>query len=173
MDIRDFLGIDSSRLNADILVDKIEEDTDVFEIVWEIMLEDTYPLSMRASRVIWLFAKKHPYYLEPRLSDMIKVLPGIRTEGVRRNMMNIITFLPVPEEHSGFLFDLCYGLVETPDTSIAVRAYAMTILYNISKIEPGLKYELIALFESQREAASAGIMAITNKLLQKLYKEIS
>ena len=76
MDIREFLKIDSSRLNADILVDKIEEDTEVFETVWEVMLEDTYPLSMRASRVIWLFAIKHPYYVEPRMSEIISILPG-------------------------------------------------------------------------------------------------
>ncbi len=76
MDIREFFKIDSSRLNADILVDKIEEDTEVFETVWEVMLEDTYPLSMRASRVIWLFAIKHPYYVEPRMSEIISILPG-------------------------------------------------------------------------------------------------
>jgi len=173
MDIREFLKIDSSRLNADILVDKIEEDTDVFEIVWEIMLEDTYPLSMRASRVIWLFAVKHPYYLEPRLSVLITVLPEIKTESVWRNMLNVIALLPIPQKHTGYLFDLCYGLVESSGTAIAVRANAMTILYNISNIEPELKIELITLFESQRDSESAAIFARSKILLQKLYKEIS
>ena len=173
MDIRKFLKIDSSRLNADILVDKIEEDTDVFEIVWEIMLEDTYPLSMRASRVIWLFAVKHPYYLEPRLSVLITVLPEIKTESVWRNMLNVIALLPIPEKHTGHLFDLCYGLVESPGTAIAVRANAMTILYKISNIEPELKIELITLFESQGDTESVAIFARSKILLQKLYKEIN
>ena len=97
MDVREFLRIDSSRLIADILVDKIEEDTDVFEIVWEIMLEDSYPLSMRASRVIWLFAIKHPYYVEPRLSEIINILPEINTESVWRNMLNMISLLSIPK----------------------------------------------------------------------------
>ncbi|MBA7587612.1 hypothetical protein ES708_29643 [subsurface metagenome] len=48
MDIREFLGLNTSRLNADILADKIGEDPDVFDIVWKIMLEDTHPVSMRA-----------------------------------------------------------------------------------------------------------------------------
>lgn len=173
MDIREFLEIDSSRLNADILVDKIEEDTDVFEIVWEIMLEDTYPLSMRASRVIWLFAIKHPYYVEPRLSEIISILPEIKTGSVWRNMLNMISLFPIPEEHTGTLFDLCYGLVESLGTAIAVKANAMTILYNISNIEADLKFELITLFESQRETESAAIFARSKILLQKLYKEIS
>ena len=63
MDIREFLKLGSARLNADILVDKIEEDTDVFDTVWDIMFEDIYPLSMRAGWAIYLFAQKHPYFL--------------------------------------------------------------------------------------------------------------
>lgn len=173
MDIREFLEIGTSRLNADILVDKIEEDSDVFEEVWKIMLEDTYPLSMRASWVICHFAKKHPYFLEPRLSEIIAILPAISTESVWRNMLNIISMLPIPEKHRGYLFEFCYGLVESPGTAIAVRAYAMTILYNISNKEPGLKPELIILFESQMENAPAGIYARSKILIQKLYKEIS
>ncbi len=172
MDIREFLQIDSSRLNADILVDKIEEDPEVFEIMWEIMLEDTYPLSMRASRVIWLFAIKHPYYLEPRLSEMIGILPGVKTEPVRRNLLNVISLLPIPAAHAGQLFELCYGLVVSPASAVAVKANAMTILYNISNIEPELKIELITLFESEKDTESAAILARSEILLKKLYKEI-
>lgn len=173
MDIREFLKIDSSRLNANILVDKIEEDPDVFKTLWEIMLEDTYPLSMRASRVIWLFAIKHPYFVEPRLSEIINILPGIKTESVWRNMLNVISLFPIPEELTGPVFDLCYGIVESQGNAIAVKANAMTILYNISNIEPELKMELITLFESQRDSESAAIFARSKILLQKLYKDIS
>ncbi|MEE9460506.1 MAG: hypothetical protein V3V53_01640 [Bacteroidales bacterium] len=173
MDIREFLKIDSSRLNADIIVDKIEEDTEVFETVWEIMLEDTYPLSMRASRVIWLFAIKHPYYVEPRLSEIIRILPEIKTESVWRNLLNVISLFSIPEEQTDTVFDLCYGIVESQGSAIAVKANAMTILYNISNIEPELKIELITLFESQMDAESAAIYARSKILLQKLYKDIS
>jgi hypothetical protein len=173
MNIREFLEIDSSRLNADILVDKIEEDPEVFETVWEIMLEDSYPLSMRASRVIWLFALKHPYYVEPRLPEIIRFLPEIRTGSVWRNMLNVLSMFPIPEAQTGAVFDLCYGLLESQDSAIAVKANAMTILYNISNIEPELKVELITLFESQKDAESAAIYARSKILLEKLYKDIS
>jgi hypothetical protein len=173
MEVREFLEMGSSRLNAGMLVERIEEDPDVFEIVWQIMLEDSYPLSIRASWVICHFARKHPCHLEPRLPELVGLLPGIRTESVRRNMLNVISMLPVPEDHSGYLFDLCYRMIEHPGTSIAARAYAMTILYNISNTVPELKPELITLFESQQDSASAGILARSKILLNQLYKEIS
>lgn len=173
MDIREFLQIGTSRLNADILVDKIEEDPDIFETVWQIMLEDTYPLSMRASWVISHFAKKHPYFLEPRLDEIVAILPEIKTASVWRNLLNILSMVSIPEKHAGQLFDLCYSLLESPGTAIALRAYAMTILYHISNQEPALKPELISLFESQKDSESAGVCARANILLKKLHKDIS
>ena len=163
----------TSRLNVDILIDKIEEDPDLFEPVWKIMLEDSYPLSMRAAWVISHFAKKHPYFLEPRLPEITAVLPSVNTESVRRCLLNILSHLTIPEAQCGPLFDLCYKWLEGPGTAIAVRAYAMTILYNISNREPELKPELIALFESQKDMSSAGVLARSRILLEKLYRETS
>lgn len=173
MDVRQILGMGTSRQQARILVDWMEEDLDVFETIWQIMLEDSYPLSTRVSWVICHFSRKHPRFIEPRLPELIGLLPGIRTESVRRNMLNVLSLLPVPEDHSGHLFDFCYGLLERPGTAIAVRAYAMNILYNISNTLPGLKPELIALFESQQDSASSGVLARSKILLAKLHKEIS
>ncbi len=171
MDIIEFLKIDSSRLNADMVVDKLEEDPDLFEEVWKLALEDKSPLSMRASRAIWLFGKKHPYFLQSYVSDLIRSLHKLKSEGVRRNIINILGFLEIPEEHLGELFDLSLNIVESPGESIANRANSMTVLYNISNREPGLKHELIAILEGQITAESAGIEARAGILLAKLYRE--
>jgi hypothetical protein len=172
MDIRGFLSIDSSRLNADILVDKIEEDPDVFDTVWDIMFEDSYPLSMRAGRVIYLFSQKHPYFIEPRADEIIHHLPSIKTESVLRNLLGILSVLKLPEDHAGRLFDICFSIVESPRAAVAHKAYALTILYNISEMEPGLKPELITLFEGQMDTESPGIRSRTMNLLKKLYREV-
>ena len=172
MDVREFLGLNSSRLNADILVDKIEEDPDVFETVFEIMLEDTYPVSMRAGHVIYIFSKKHPYFLEPRATALIQVLPKMKSESVIRNLLGVLCLLKLPDEYAGQLFDFCYSILESPRAAIAHRAYAMTILYNISEMEPDLKPELISLFEEQLDTDSMGVKSRTQNLLKKLYKEV-
>jgi len=131
MEIIEFLKIDSSRLNADMVVDKIEEDPDRFEEVWKLALRDESPLSMRASRALWLFARKHPYYLEPYVPDLIRSLHILKSEGVRRNIINMLTFIDIPEEHLGELFDLSLGVLESSSESIANKANSMTVLYNI------------------------------------------
>ena len=173
MDIREFLGLHSSRLNADILAGKIEEDPDVFDLVWEIMLKDKHPVSMRAAWSITVFVGKHPSFMEQRVPDIVSALRTIKSESVNRSLLKLLTFLPIPEKHSGFLFDHCFGIVESPAAAIAQRAYAMKILYNISETESGLKPELMDLFESLMDDESPGVRSCAKNLREQLYRDIS
>ncbi len=173
MDIREFLELHSSRLHADILADKIEEDPDVYDRVWEIMLETEHPVSMRAAWALTIFAKRHPYFIEPRADEIIHALKKVESPSVRRCLLSLLTHADLPEKQAGFLFDFCFELLESPSAEIAHKAYAMTILYNISKKEPDLKPELVALFESQQDDESGAIIARSRILLKKLYKELS
>ena len=172
MDIREFLELRSSRLNADILADKIEEDMDIFDVVWKVMLEDSDPLSMRAAWSLVIFSKKHPYFIESRIPDIVDILPGIKSASVIRCLLNMITLVPVPKNQSGFLFDYCFDVIESVSSDIAHKAYAMTILYNISELEPDLKPELIALFETLMEDDSGAICARSQILTNKLYRDL-
>ncbi|MFC2098234.1 hypothetical protein ACFLSP_00680 [Bacteroidota bacterium] len=172
MDIREFLELRSSRLNADILADKIEEDPEVFDLVWNIMLEDTHPVSMRAAWTLSIFSKRHPYFIEPRTLSIIDCLSKVKSSSVKRCLLNMLTIVPVPSDQSGFLFDFCFEVIESVKSDIAHKAYAMTILYNISELEPDLKPELVALFESQMDDESAGISARSRILINQLYKDM-
>jgi len=173
MDIREFLNLHSSRLNADILADKIEEDPDVYDQVWKIMLEEEHPVSMRAVWSLTIFAKRHPYFMKPRAGEIIEALQITPSSSVRRCLLNLLTHADLPEEQAGYLFDYCIEIIESPSAEIAQKAYAMTILYNISEKEPDLKPELIALFESQMDDEHGGIIARARILLKKLYKDLS
>jgi hypothetical protein len=172
MNIEEFLSIDSSRLNADLLVEKFEEDTSVFETILSLMYQDTYPLSMRAGRVVWLIGGKYPDYVQPYLPEMIDKLPKFKVEGVRRNILALIEELPLPGIDPGALFDYCYTALENEKEPISVRGYSITILHKISDLETSLKPELINFFESMLPSGSAGIETRLKHTLSKLYKEI-
>lgn len=170
MKIIEFLSINSSRLNADLLVEKFEKDPDIFKIILEVMYNDTYPLSMRAGRVAWLIAKKYPDFIIPYLPGMIEKLPEFRIDGVRRNIMSILVELPLPEIDLGKLFDVCYTWLESEKEPVAIRGNAITILFKISEKEPELKTELTELFESLIPCDSVGIETRIKHYLRKLYR---
>lgn len=169
---KEFLEMTSSRLNADILADKIEGDTDLFGVVWYIMLNDTHRVAMRAAWALSIFVEKHPYFIEPWIPQMVNTLADLKSDSVRRSLLKIFTLVPLPKEQSGLLFDICFNIVESPSSGIAHKAYAISILYNISEMEPGLKPELIALFESQLDGESAGVLARCSIFIKKLRKDL-
>jgi hypothetical protein len=171
MDTEEFLGIDSSRLNADLLVEKFEEDAQVFTEILDIMYRDTYPLSMRAGRVIWLIGKKYPDYVKPYLHEMIERLPAFKIEGVKRNILSLLVDTGLPDIDMGGLFDYCYTALESEKEPVAIRAHSIYILYEISRMEHELKPELINFLESLIPCESTGIETRIKQILQKLYKE--
>jgi len=171
MDVEEFLAIDSSRLNADLLVEKFEEDPGVFKTILSVMYRDTYPLSMRAGRVIWLIGGKYPDYVAPYIPEMIEKLPSFKIDGVRRNILALIEEVPLPQIDPGALFDYCYTALENEKEPISVRGYSITILYQISNLEPSLKPELISFYESLIPSESAGIGTRLRQMLKLLYKE--
>lgn len=172
MNVIEFLCIDSSRLNADLLVEKFEEDQNVFSTILDIMYQDTYPLSMRASRVVWLIAKKHPSFIQQYLPQFIKRMPHFKVDGVRRNILAIIVEIPLPDIDLGLLFDTCYNWLESDKEPISLRGNAITVLYKISGKEPELKPELIELFQAQLPCSSSGIESRIKDVLKKLQKEV-
>jgi hypothetical protein len=173
MEIKEFLSLGSSRLNADILSDKMEEDPGLFDTVWEIMLEEEDPVSMRAAWSLTVFARRHPYFIGPMAGRILKALQTKSSASVRRCLLSLLTHAELKQEHAGYLFNFCYGIVESPASEIAHKAYAMTILYNISEMETGLKPELVTLFKSKLDDDSSGIKARSRILLKKLYRDLS
>lgn len=172
MNVIEFLSIDSSRLNADLLVEKFEEDQSVFYTILDVMYQDTYPLSMRASRVVWLIAKKYPSFIDPYLPEFLDRLTEFKVDGVRRNILSILVDIPLPDIDLGSLFDICYTWFESEKEPVAIRGNAITILYKISEKEPELKPELIELFQSQLPCDSSGLESRIKDILKRLLKEV-
>jgi hypothetical protein len=172
MDIIEFLNIDSSRINADLLVEKFEDDRNVFKTLLDVTYQDTYPLSMRSSRVIWLIGKKYPGFIKPYLPDMIKRLPRFKVDAVRRNILTILIEVPLPDIDLGKLFDVCYLWLQSDKEPVAIRGNSVTVLYKISEIQPELKGELIELFESLLPCSSRGIETRIKDMINRLNRDI-
>ncbi len=63
-------------------------------------------------------------------------------KGVIRNTLRLYQYRPAPEKYRAFLLDTCYTYIKNPSEAIAVRAFAITVVYNISKPYPELLHEL-------------------------------
>ena len=100
--------------------------------------------------------------------------PGLHN-GVIRNTLRLYQQHPVPEKYHSFLLDKCYDYIKDPSEAIAVRAFAMTVVFSISKPYPELLDELkMVLTHPESYEESPGIRSrvkSTLKAIDKLQKQ--
>jgi hypothetical protein len=105
-----------------------------------------------------------PYYDKLILNLKNKELHN----GVIRNTLRLFQKFEVPKKHETFLLDKCYEYITNPQEAIAVRSFAMTVVFNISKPYAELLNELkLVLTEIKKQDEGPGIKSkVTNTLKQ-------
>lgn len=173
MDLKDLLS-DSSRKTIDIAVAFISDNPQRFEKVLDFAMQDEDQYAMRAARVINLVALKYPSLIQPHLSKLIINLDKFRNNGLRRGVLKTISEQPFgyDEDVLGKLVDVCFTWFNDPGEEIAVKVYALDVLYRTSTFFPEIKPELISSIENELPRASKGVHSRGLKMLATLYKEV-
>jgi hypothetical protein len=159
--------------NMTLLFNDREQARVHFPQLMEITLSGNDRVHWRASWAADKINEMIPGIAAPWIETLTGLLPGLTHNGKKRQFMKFISLYPVPPDSAGFLFDFCLIKMVSEAEDIAVRAYAMQILYNISQMEPDLKPELLQILEQEKEhKSSAGLEAKSKNLIQRLRKEI-
>jgi hypothetical protein len=166
--------VDSSRAIADIAIAEVDKNPALFNEAWELTMKDEYPISMRAARVVDECAERNPGLIEPYLDEMIRRLPEIVTDGVKRGFLRFLvrTKAKLTPTLRGYLVDTCFDFLSSGSSSIAIRYYSLLILYEISKREKTLKTELLDVVEDGIFRNQFGDGSAVANIRKKLYKEI-
>jgi hypothetical protein len=78
----------------------------------------------------------------------------------------------IPEEHAGLMIKTCFDWLISSSEPVAIKMYAMDVLYSISNKEPEIKQELADSIEWRMQEESAGFKSHGQKILRKLYREL-
>ena len=70
----------------------------------------------------------------------------------------------------GKVADVCFDYLASPKEAIAIRVFAMEVLFNICKKEPELADELKLLIEDHYPHSSAGFQSKARKVLKSISK---
>lgn len=166
-----------SKENSLSIVSYIGNDSERFAELMDCFFAETkdYRVPQRAAHTLSLTFDKQPDLILPYREKLIQNLENPKLKSsLKRNILRILQFTEVEEHWMGNLYENCFELVANPKEEIAIRAFAMVILYNISNTFPELKPELKLLIESVLEEPeiSPGVRSKSNHILKKLYKEL-
>ncbi len=167
-----------SKENSLKIIAYIGKDERKFEELMNCFFSKTndYRVPQRAAHVVSLSFNKHADLIIPYIPQLIKCLmdKDLRNT-LKRNILRILQFCEIEEKDRGRVYERVYEILVSPKEDIAVRAFAITVLYNITQFYPELKPELRTTIEFVLEESecSPGVRSRGLIILKKLSKEVS
>lgn len=171
--LTDLLMTELSRRNTDLVADLIRDRPVLFTELMEIFLRNAEPVSRRAAWVADTVSEKHPELIDSYLGSLTGALTRFEHDGLKRHALRILSRSHLPQQCLGALMKTCFDWLISPKESVAVKVYAMEILYMMSQAEPDLKKELADSIEWRMAEETPGFKNRGMKLLRKLNKEMN
>jgi len=132
-------------------------------------LSDETRAAQRAAWSIAWAAEKRPEMVMPFIGIFVDQLHKNNThQALIRNSLRVLEILAIPERFHGSVLNACFQFLQKRDTAIAIKAIALTILFNLSEIYPDIKNELRFIIEENIDYETAAYKARGRKILAKL-----
>lgn len=171
MDLTRELMSGHGRRQADEIADFVGSNPAHFNELIEVYLAGPYRITQRAAWPVALCVQKHPDLVRPHLGKLLKFLrqPGIHN-AVKRNTMRLLQHVAVPARYHGDVTSICFHYLQDRKEQVAIRAFAMTVVYGIIRNEPDLCKELKIILEDELPYASAAFVSRAGKILKAIDK---
>jgi 8-oxo-dGTP diphosphatase len=171
--IKELLGGKSGFGAIDLLVETAIDNPEVLRELYNFSLGNDSTLAFRAAYSVQKVAESNIDLIRQYLSKIIGSFPSLKNESVIRSFLKIINMAGVrelSEEEHGILADCSFNWLNDGESAIAIKAYSMEALYNLSELYPALAIELVASIRRNMEGGSAGIKARGRMILKRLEK---
>lgn len=168
MELTEIIMNEHSKVHAEMIADIIIQQPELLDELLEIIIADKEPLSRRAAWPLRFIFKKDEQLLNSYLPVIIKKLPEVKSEAVRRNFLYILAYSNIPQLYHGELLQYFFELLTDTSTSIAATIYSLDGFYNIARYEPDLLNELVLIIHQLIPVASAGVKSKSMKILSKI-----
>lgn len=147
----------------------IGEDAERFALLMQIFLTGEYRLVQRSAWILSACVEQHPMLIRPWLKMLLaRIEDATVHNAVRRNGLRILQFVSIPRSLQGRVVNLCFNQLHMPESPIAVKVFAMTVLRNIALQEPELKREVIYTIQEIMPYSAGGIAARGKRVLAEL-----
>ncbi|MEI7594770.1 MAG: hypothetical protein WCK02_03405 [Bacteroidota bacterium] len=167
------LKTDSSTRIIEEVRKLVRQDSNLFDYIVDLSFNHSYPVSMRAARVVQFCCEENHYLIKPRLAELLPLAFESKVEGVKRSYIKVISEIidinDVPD--LGYAFGKCFDCLLDHKEAIAIRVYCMEFVYRVSLIEPDLQSELIEVLNKELLDCSAGFKSRATKIINKLNRK--
>lgn len=171
MNFKSLLESEHSKTTTNLIVNEICEHPEKMDELMKIFVEGPIRITQRAAWPLGFIAEKKPNLLAKYYDIFINELHKPNNhDAVTRNILRALQYTKIPEKHQGIILNRCFEFLNDVNQPIAIKAFSMTVAYNLSKQYPDIKNELKISIESLIPHGSAGIKSRGNKILKQINK---
>ena len=157
-----------SKENCRKIVIWVGNDQKRFNKLFHLFLNGEYRVTQRAAWPMSYCVIAHPGLMKNNFKKLIDNLnkPNLH-DAIKRNTVRLLQSVEIPKKYEGAVMDICFKYVASPGEAVAVKAFALTILGNLSKKYPEIIPEIKLLIEDQLPHQTAAFSVKAKKLLQQ------
>lgn len=171
MNILTILQKEHSKKVSIAVANWIGNDSNRFAALIAIIVGNEKDIANRAAWVLPSINDKHiDALIQPHLKELIPLLGKPVHDGIKRNIVRLLQFTSIPQKLQGITLEHCFQLLNNPKEAVAIRVFAMTVLYNLTLQEPDLAHELYDCIEMYMEGALPAYKSRGGKILKALNK---
>jgi hypothetical protein len=169
MKLREQILKEHSKANCDIILKWVGDSQQRFDELFDLFLNDESRVVQRAGWPLSYAVSVHPKLIQKHFAKLLKNLqkPNLHN-AVRRNTVRLLQDVTIPPKYQGQVMDLCFGYIADPTEFVAVKAFALTVLENLSKQYPEIKPELKTVIEDRWDYETPAFRSRAKKILKKL-----
>ena len=168
MDLEKTLLKRYSKEQCNAIVDYIGDDPEKFDRLMKLFLSEESIVRQRAGWPLSFCVQRYPGLARPYFDQLLKMLntPSIHP-AISRNITRLFQYTPIPKRFQGRLMDACFGFISDPRSPIAVRAFSLSILENMTQDYPEILPEIQLIIEEHWDEASAAFRSRAKKIMAK------
>lgn len=169
MNLRSALLAEHSKAQCLKILEWIGDSPARFNELFELFLNDEYRVVQRSAWPVSYAVIAHPEFIRPHFSQLLRNLnkPGIHP-AVKRNSMRLLQDIEIPKRFQGAVMNLCFAYIEDPAEKIATKAFALTVLDNLSRQYPKILPELKTIIEDRWEHETPAFRSRGKKILKRM-----
>ncbi|MBS1606482.1 MAG: hypothetical protein JST42_27740 [Bacteroidetes bacterium] len=169
MDLLRLLKDELFKDNKDRIVAYIGRDKERFARLIQLFFRGDYRIAQRAAWPLSYCVQNHPELITPWFRQLLDNLDRKDIHpAVVRNTIRLLQDVDIPKKYHGQVMNKCFDLVQSPGSPIAVKAFSLTVLSNLSADYPEIAGELKLIIEDQWDQASPAFRSRAKRVLKKM-----
>ena len=169
MDLLQLLKDEHSKKQTDRIVAYIGEEKERFAQLIQLFFSGEYRITQRAAWPLSYCVRNHPELIKPYFKQLLDNLDRKDIHvAVIRNTVRLLQDVTIPVKFQGRVMNKCFEFIQAPETPIAVKAFALTILSNLSADYPEIRGELRLIIEDQWEQATPAFRSRAKRVLKQM-----